>query len=82
MIFMWVVVGVGVSMGSQTGYAMNPARDLGPRMMAYIFGYGPSVWTEGNYYWFWTPCSSFALTQSDYLSIHGTDIARYVVNGF
>ncbi|KAH9823092.1 putative aquaglyceroporin [Melampsora americana] len=55
LIFMWVIFAIGVSLGSQTGYAMNPARDFGPRLMTWIFGYGSSVWTDGNYYWFWTP---------------------------
>lgn len=54
MIFMWVIFAIGVSLGSQTGYTMSPARDLGPRLMLWIFGYGSSVWTERNYYWFWT----------------------------
>ena len=28
-----VVIAVGYSLGSTTGYAINPARDLGPRIM-------------------------------------------------
>ncbi|WAP58394.1 MIP/aquaporin family protein [Streptomyces sp. S465] len=29
---MFVVIGLGTSLGGPTGYAMNPARDLGPRV--------------------------------------------------
>jgi glycerol uptake facilitator protein len=43
----FLVVGIGLSLGGPTGYAINPARDLGPRIMHAILpiaGKGASDW--------------------------------------
>lgn len=42
-----LVWGIGLSLGATTGYAINPARDLGPRIahaVLPIAGKGPSDW--------------------------------------
>jgi glycerol uptake facilitator protein len=42
-----LVLGIGLSLGGPTGYAINPARDLGPRIahaLLPIAGKGPSDW--------------------------------------
>jgi glycerol uptake facilitator protein len=44
----FLVVGIGLSLGGPTGYAINPARDLGPRIMHAILpipGKGTSDWS-------------------------------------
>ena len=54
-----IVVGItitiiGSSFGYNSGFAINPARDLAPRILTAITGWGTQVFTEGNYF-FWIP---------------------------
>lgn len=49
---LFLTFGIGASFGWETGYAMNLARDFGPRLFCYFVGYGDAVFTAGNSY-FW-----------------------------
>ncbi|NWI96855.1 AQP7 protein, partial [Pitta sordida] len=49
-----LVLGIGVGMGLNTGYAINPSRDLPPRIFTAIAGWGTDVFTAGHYFW-WIP---------------------------
>ncbi|XP_061118898.1 aquaporin-3-like [Conger conger] len=50
----FVVLVIGLSMGFNSGYAVNPARDLGPRLFTALAGWGTEVFTAKSY-WFYVP---------------------------
>jgi MIP family channel proteins len=49
-----LVVVIGMTFGYNAGYAINPARDLGPRLFTALFGWGGEVFRAGNGWW-WVP---------------------------
>ncbi|KAL2781690.1 putative aquaporin-7-like protein 3, partial [Daubentonia madagascariensis] len=49
-----LVVTIGISLGMNSGYAINPSRDLPPRFFTYIAGWGKQVFRAGDNWW-WVP---------------------------
>jgi glycerol uptake facilitator protein len=48
------VAAIGMSYGANAGYAINPARDFGPRLFAWFAGWG-KVALPGIHDYFWIP---------------------------
>ncbi|XP_073433283.1 aquaporin-3-like [Dendrobates tinctorius] len=49
-----IVLLVGLSMGFNCGYPINPARDLAPRIFTAFAGWGMEVFRAGGHWW-WVP---------------------------
>ena len=49
-----VVVAIGISFGGMHGYAINPARDFGPRLFTVAAGFRNNGLTDGSRVW-WIP---------------------------
>ena len=48
------VAAIGMSFGTGSGYAINPARDFGPRLLCWLMGWGPNAF-PGPYGYWWVP---------------------------
>ncbi len=52
-----VVVAIGMSFGGMHGYAINPARDFGPRLFTVAAGFRNNGLTDGGHIW-WVPVAA------------------------
>jgi glycerol uptake facilitator protein len=50
----FLVAAIGASMGYLEAWAINPARDFGPRLFCFVAGWGPSALPSPDNYW-WVP---------------------------
>jgi MIP family channel proteins len=49
-----VVLVIGMTLGYNSGYAINPARDFAPRLFTFLAGWGSDVFRAGHGWW-WVP---------------------------
>ena len=46
-----LVAAIGMSFGANAGYAINPARDFGPRLLTLVAGWGTAAFPGGGFWW-------------------------------
>ncbi|OAL29522.1 hypothetical protein AYO20_09162 [Fonsecaea nubica] len=50
-----LVMSLSMAFSYNTGAALNPARDFGPRLITFFAGSGVHVFTRDNWWWIWGP---------------------------
>jgi glycerol uptake facilitator protein len=73
----FLVWSIGLSLGGLTGYAINPARDLGPRLVAAAMGWGTAVFQSHGWY-FWVPIAGPLIGGVIGISLYDLTIAPYL----
>lgn len=75
-----VVVAIGMSFGGMHGYAINPARDFGPRLFTVVAGFRNNGLTDGTRVW-WIPVVAPLLGGLAGAALYDFGIRRYLRPG-
>lgn len=72
-----VVVAIGMSFGGMHGYAINPARDFGPRLFTAVAGFRNNGLTDGSGV-FWVPIAGPLIGGLAGAAVYDYGIRRYL----
>ena len=73
-----LVVAIGMAWGADAGYAINPARDFGPRLASYITGYRHAWRDQYGDVYFWVPIVGPLIGAPLGAAIYQFGIARFL----
>jgi glycerol uptake facilitator protein len=72
------VVGSVMAFGADAGYAINPARDLGPRLAIFLTGYGGAFRDQYGDLYFWVPIAGPILGAAIGGAVYKYGLQRYL----
>lgn len=72
-----LVVGIGMAWGANAGYAINPARDFGPRLLTLLTGYETAMFDQNGVLYFWLPIVAPIIG-----GLIGGAIFKFAIEGF
>ena len=72
-----LVVGIGMAWGANAGYAINPARDFGPRLLTFLTGYETAMFDQNGALYFWLPIVAPIIG-----GLVGGALFKYLIEGF
>jgi len=73
-----VVVAIGMAWGTDAGYAINPARDFGPRLASWVTGYGTAWKDQWGDLYFWVPIVAPVIGALIGAALYDLFIGRYL----
>jgi glycerol uptake facilitator protein len=73
-----LVVGIGMAFGTDAGYAINPARDFGPRLAEYLTGYSHAWRDQYGHLYFWVPIAGPVIGALIGAALYHYLLARYM----
>ncbi len=74
-----IVVAIGISFGGMHGYAINPARDLGPRLFTWVAGFKNNGFSDGSGV-FWIPIAGPILGGLIGAAVYDFGIRRFLAS--
>ncbi len=72
-----LVVAIGMAWGANAGYAINPARDFGPRLASFVTGYATAFLDQNGSVYFWLPIVAPIIG-----GLIGGALFKYMIEGF